>query len=67
MSLELRDGKPMLLMDYGTGVSRLEIEHSPMLADGLSHKVHITWNPSVLFLIYSHQLYTEYYRVKFNA
>jgi hypothetical protein len=52
VSLELKDGRPRLLMDYGTGVSKLEIEHSPLLSDGLSHKVHITWNPTV-FLFYA--------------
>ncbi len=52
VSLELKDGKPRLLMDYGTGVSKLEIEHSPLLSDGLSHKVHITWNPTVFLFLF---------------
>ncbi|CAL8115153.1 unnamed protein product [Orchesella dallaii] len=45
VSLELRDGKPRLLMDYGTGVAKVELLNSPDLHDSHSHQVSIKWNP----------------------
>ncbi|ODN00523.1 DE-cadherin [Orchesella cincta] len=45
VSLELRDGKPLLLMDYGTGVAKVELVNSPNLGNSLPHQVSIKWNP----------------------
>jgi len=48
MSLELRDGKPRLLTDYGTGVRQIELTKN--IADGEHHKIVVLWDPSVSYL-----------------
>lgn len=47
VSLELRHGKPVLLMDYGSGVLRIELPTSPDLHNGEPHSVSIRWHPTV--------------------
>ncbi len=47
MSLELNEGRPVLLLDYGSGVLRLETPTS--LADGKDHLISLSWAPNVSF------------------
>lgn len=45
MALELLDGRPVLLVDYGSGTVR--IEHIQNLYDGESHHIEILWSDKV--------------------
>lgn len=48
MSLELRDGFPVLLVDYGTGTVRIEQKHIE-LNDGKKHRIDIIWSQTVRY------------------
>ncbi|XP_018326960.1 DE-cadherin [Agrilus planipennis] len=49
MSLELRDGLPLLLVDYGSGTASLYLDHKK-LTDGASHTIHILLQPEEILL-----------------
>jgi hypothetical protein len=46
MSLEVADGYAKLLVDYGSGTSKLE-QKQVKLADGQRHHIDIKWNTVV--------------------
>lgn len=49
ISLELLKGRPLFLLDYGSGVNRLELPSNSAvnLADAKTHKVNLHWTPHV--------------------
>ncbi|RZF43960.1 hypothetical protein LSTR_LSTR006768 [Laodelphax striatellus] len=49
MSLELRGGYPILLVDYGTGTVRIE-QNEIMLSDGGTHLIEIEWSETSIEL-----------------
>lgn len=46
MSLELKDGYPVLLVDYGSGTLRIEQKHIK-ISDGEPHRIEIIWSKTV--------------------
>jgi len=53
ISLELLNGKPKLLMSYGTGVSAVMISQSSRLDNDESQKISIDWSENVSFRSFS--------------
>lgn len=49
MSLELKNGYPVLLVDYGSGTLKIEQKHIK-ISDGESHRIEIIWTKTVNFL-----------------
>ncbi|CAG7733720.1 unnamed protein product [Allacma fusca] len=46
ISIELRNGHPILNLDYGSGITRIELLNSPELSDGKNHKISLRWSPN---------------------
>jgi hypothetical protein len=46
MALELREGYPVLLVDFGSGTVRME-QRQIKLSDGEIHRIDIFWSKSV--------------------
>lgn len=46
MSLELREGYPVLLVDFGTGTVKIEHRHIKV-SDGEKHRIDIIWTKTV--------------------
>lgn len=46
MSLELKNGYPVLLVDYGSGTLKIEQKHIK-ISDGESHRIEIIWTKTV--------------------
>jgi len=46
MSLELRNGFPVLLVDYGSGTLKIE-QKQIRISDGESHRIEIIWTNTV--------------------
>lgn len=61
MSLELKNGYLVLLIDYGTGTRKIE-QKQIRISDGESHRIEIIWTKTVCthrviyFLYYIHNL-----------
>jgi Laminin G domain len=55
MSLEVSEGYAKLLIDYGSGTSKLE-QKQVKLSDGHRHHVDIKWNTDVSCIIFCMQL-----------
>lgn len=51
MSLELREGYPVLLVDFGTGTVKIEQRHIKV-SDGEKHRIDIIWTKTVSVKIY---------------
>lgn len=49
MSLELRNGYPVLLMDYGSGTLKIE-QKQIKISDGESHRIEIIWTNTVCII-----------------
>ena len=47
ISLELENGRPRLLLDYGSGTSQLKVNGTHSLADGHWHRIDLFWNTEV--------------------
>ncbi|KAK7070791.1 hypothetical protein SK128_020797, partial [Halocaridina rubra] len=43
LSVELKEGRPQVLLDLGTGPLFLEVSEVPSLADGLWHRLDLFW------------------------
>jgi len=46
MSLELKNGFPVLLVDYGSGTLKIE-QKQIKISDGESHRIEIIWTNTV--------------------
>jgi len=46
ISLELKDGYPILLVDYGSGTLKIEQKHK-RISDGELHHIEIIWTKTV--------------------
>lgn len=46
MSLELKDGYPILLVDYGSGTLKIE-QKQIKISDGKLHHIEIIWTKTV--------------------
>lgn len=46
MSLELKGGYPVLLVDYGSGTLKIEQKHIK-ISDGEPHRIEIIWTNTV--------------------
>lgn len=49
MSLELKDGFPVLLVDYGSGTLKIG-QKQIKISDGQPHRIEIIWTKTVLFI-----------------
>jgi len=47
MSLELKDGYPVLLVDYGSGTLKIG-QKQIKISDGEPHRIEIIWTKTVL-------------------
>lgn len=50
MSLELKDGYPLLLVDYGYGTIQVE-QRDKKISDGSSHHIFINFQPNVSLIL----------------
>lgn len=50
MSLELKDGYPLLLVDYGYGTIQVE-QRDKKISDGSSHHIFINFQPNVSLIV----------------
>jgi len=53
MSLELKDGYPVLLVDYGSGTLRIG-QKQIKISDGEPHRIEIIWTKTVLIILIKH-------------
>lgn len=63
MSLELKDGYPVLLVDYGSGTLKIG-QKQIRISDGEPHRIEIIWTKTVLItLLYKYNyLFLSPYR-----
>jgi len=53
MSLELKDGYPVLLVDYGSGTLKIG-QKQIKISDGEPHRIEIIWTKTVLIILHKH-------------
>ncbi|XP_022246295.1 neural-cadherin-like [Limulus polyphemus] len=60
ISLELRNGKPRLLIDFGSGTAEVLVDTQESLSDGAWHKVDIFWDRENARMMVDNCVYSQH-------